>query len=446
MPELPFQPTVQNRMLEIETLVIGEAISRRSFFASAQSRLTKASFTEQMNKDFWSLLETLYSAGRDWTFEIVMNEIKATNRYRDLDVDATGRKYRAGFEEGNSDHVKWLADATMLRELAANTSQVFADFVPGRDPAEYIAATRANLDKMASDLKSTDGVSATVVAQSILASLAAGNKRPVVKTGLAPFDDLTDGLMPSFFYILAARPSQGKTAVALSMAINVAKAGTPVLFFSTETTKEILTTRVLSSVGRDISSFDILRGTASVERVAAAVPCIPQRLTVFEASRNVWGVTDTIAQWRQNNKGPCVVFIDYLEEIKGPKGIPERESLSYIVSELHGASKAYDIAMILCSQINRAGASDAKAPGRDKKKAYRPTMEHLKGTGKLEQAADMVVMLWNDDDDLDPAAEYLDVDAHVLKNKISGRNGSFRIRIDKAHSKATDKQMAPAVY
>ena len=210
-----------------------------------------------------------------------------------------------------------------------------------------------------------------------------------IPTGYTELDKLTSGLQPSELLVLAARPSQGKTALALNMAENIAvRGGHPVAIFSLEMSKESLLQRLLSSVAQvDAHKFrtghlgkeDWRRMTEALGEISAAPLWIDDAgsISVVEIGAK--------ARRLKRDKGLSLLIVDYLQLITARGRFGNRnEEVSSMTRGLKALAKELQIPVLVLSQLTRA-------PERDER---RPQLADLRESGAIEQDADVVMFIY----------------------------------------------------
>lgn len=283
-------------------------------------------------------------------------------------------------------------------------------------------------------------------------------------TGFEDIDRATHGWEKGDMIVIGARPSVGKTAFALNLLYQVARRGTPVIFFSLEMRALPIATRILSLVSNlssdDIHSLSLLPGStknnirladASDKRKLAAVENLKKGLLElselpFYLDRNQeTSVLDIIAKVTKIKKqipNLGLVAIDYLGLIQATNRKNEnRESeVREISRQLKKMALTLEIPVIVLSQLNRQTES------RDKKKRdHRPQMSDLRDSGAIEQDADKIFMLYRpdyyasgdeEDDDMLTQSKLNEASSQVevsLQKNRNGPTGSFRFIFDKEH-------------
>ena len=214
-----------------------------------------------------------------------------------------------------------------------------------------------------------------------------------LSSGYKKLDEMTGGLQPGDLFILAARPSMGKTAFALNVARNAAvDSGKNVAVFSLEMTTRSLVMRLLSSEAQvDFGLFRSgLISTDSHSRLMAAAGRL--------AEAGIW-IDDTGAASILEIRAKCrrmhaqhgldMVVVDYLQLARGDRNVQHREQeISEISRGLKGLAKELNIPVIALSQLNRGPET--------RKEDKRPMLADLRESGAIEQDADLIAFIYRD--------------------------------------------------
>ncbi|MCB9845835.1 MAG: replicative DNA helicase [Phycisphaeraceae bacterium] len=223
-----------------------------------------------------------------------------------------------------------------------------------------------------------------------------------LRTGFADLDELLHGLHPGEMVVIAARPSMGKTALALNLAEQIALGGrtpwdsqagggpVPVAFFSLEMSRSAVTLRLLSAhsgvsasrfrEGRRIPPEDLTR----LEHACSAL----SRAPIFIDDSPGLTVMQLRARARRlaAQHGIRAIMVDYLQLLSAPGA--SRDSRQVEVSEISRQIKALarqlGVPVICLSQLNRAS---------EQREGNRPRMSDLRESGAIEQDADVVMLL-----------------------------------------------------
>jgi replicative DNA helicase len=201
---------------------------------------------------------------------------------------------------------------------------------------------------------------------------------------------MTGGLHGGELFILAARPSMGKTALALNIAQHVAttKDPRPVAIFSLEMTKESLLTRLLCATARvDGQKFraGFLNREERARLSAAATAISAAPLFIDDTSgANLMDIHAKLRRLKAEQHGLGLVVIDYLQLMSGRGRYENRnQEISTLSRGLKLLSKELDVPMMVLSQLSRA-------PEIRQEGDHRPQLSDLRDSGAIEQDADLV--------------------------------------------------------
>ncbi|HRF83743.1 MAG: replicative DNA helicase [Xanthomonadales bacterium] len=212
-------------------------------------------------------------------------------------------------------------------------------------------------------------------------------------TGYTEFDEMTAGLQPTDLVILAARPSMGKTTLALNMAEYAAmKSKKPVAVFSMEMSASQLALRLISSLGR-VNATRLRTGQLEDEdwsRVTSAIKMLRDaRIFIDDTPALSPDVLRSKARRLKREHGLGLIVIDYLQLMQVPGNSENRATeISEISRSLKALAKELNVPVIALSQLNRSLETRT-----DK----RPVMADLRESGAIEQDADVIVFIYRDD-------------------------------------------------
>ncbi len=218
-----------------------------------------------------------------------------------------------------------------------------------------------------------------------------------VPTGFTDFDRLTAGLQPSDLIVIAARPSMGKTALALNIAAYAATRAEPkvgVAFFSLEMSKEQLVLRLLCSEARvNMASAraGFLRGD-DFQRLAQAAAALSEAPIFIDDSSDVSPIVlkaKCRRLYRERSKNLGLVIVDYIQLMRSSRPGENREKeIAEVSRSLKALSKELGVPVIALSQLNRQVET---RPDR------RPLLADLRESGAIEQDADVIAFIYRDD-------------------------------------------------
>lgn len=214
-----------------------------------------------------------------------------------------------------------------------------------------------------------------------------------VPTGFIDFDNMTTGLQPSDLIILAARPSMGKTALALNMAEYCAlKTKKAVAVFSMEMSASQLAFRLISSLGR-INQQHLRTGDLADEewpRVTSAITLLSESKIFIDDTPALSPVElRSRARRLKREHDLGLIVIDYLQLMSVPGNKENRATeISEISRSLKALAKELHVPVIALSQLNRS---------LEQRTDKRPVMADLRESGAIEQDADLILFIYRDE-------------------------------------------------
>jgi replicative DNA helicase len=266
-----------------------------------------------------------------------------------------------------------------------------------------------------------------------------------ISTGYTELDKLLSGLQNSELLILAARPSQGKTALALNLAENISiRAGMPVALFSLEMSKESLLQRLVASVAQ-IDAHKFRTGHLNREdwrRMTEALGTISSApLWIDDAGSTSVMEIGAKARRLKREKGLSLLIVDYLQLITARGRFNSRqEEVASISRGLKGLAKELQIPVLVLSQLTRAPEREERGP----------QLSDLRESGAIEQDADVVMFIYRPNFfKLDAAPEERDQAEILIAKQRNGPTDKvrfvFRSRLTRFEEAAPDafSQFAP---
>ena len=214
-----------------------------------------------------------------------------------------------------------------------------------------------------------------------------------LSTGFTDLDELTTGLQPSDLIILAARPSMGKTALAMNLAETAALRGKKaVAVFSMEMSSSQLAFRLISSLGR-INQQNLRTGDLEEEewpRVTSAITMLSDaKIFIDDTPALSPGDLRSKARRLKREHDVGLIVIDYLQLMQVPGSKENRATeISEISRSLKALAKELNVPVVALSQLNRS---------LEQRVDKRPMMSDLRESGAIEQDADLIMFIYRDD-------------------------------------------------
>jgi replicative DNA helicase len=271
----------------------------------------------------------------------------------------------------------------------------------------------------------------------LLAEIAERANKPLaIPTGLTGIDNLTGGITKGEFVIVGARPSVGKTALATSIARNVAfRGGVKVLMFSLEMTVESILEGLLCAEA-GLQHSRIRQGGASLMELNT----LQDAVTPLYDSASLWiddspaltiGQIEAKARRHAMRHGVDVVIVDYLQRIRrsrSQQSLEGREFVTELSHRLKTMASLMRVPVVALSQLRRPGSDNPK-----------PMIEQLMESGYIEADADAIWLLWREHyQDRDWHSAWPDpTELHVAKNR-NGPTGVVRLMFEATQRRFRD--------
>lgn len=285
------------------------------------------------------------------------------------------------------------------------------------------------LFNLTNEIKTQTLVSSAELLNEIFLELKKKSLNPTLSglsSGFYDLDSLIQGFQRSELIIIAGRPSMGKTALSLNIALNIVKnSKLPVLFFSLEMSKEQIMYRVLS-METNINQTRLKNGKlyqydwlklGKVMKVLSKLPFFVDDTSDL----SVQGIRSNLKTilFEQNNIG--LIIIDYLQLMQNSKLKNENrvQELSQITRSLKIIAREFNIPIIALSQLSRNVENRV-----DKK----PILSDLRESGSIEQDADLVLMLSQQNSDLKSDDSKIDL---IIAKQRNGPLGKITLKFDK---------------
>ena len=387
--------------LEAERSVLGGIFLKPDIFSEVIEIITSSDFYKMAHKLIFEVMQEIYSSGESIDPIIVMDRLIRKDKFDDIGGEAIFYEIIEEVPTAANilTYARIIKEKATLRKLGDIGTKIVEMTYEGYEDVDTILdKAEGMIFKVAESKESKDIVSLKEVVTNEFERLEQLLQNKGVTTGISSgfkhFDEMTSGFHPSDLVILAARPSMGKTAFALNLALNAAmKADKGVLVFSLEMSSSQLLQRLLAieaGIGLqkirngflgedDWGKLGIASGKlANAEINIADVPNV-----------NVLEIRSIARRLKAAGKLD-MILIDYLQLIKGTSGKSDnrQQEISDISRSLKGIARELDIPIIALSQLSRAPEQRADR---------RPMLSDLRESGAIEQDADMVVFLYRDD-------------------------------------------------
>ncbi|MGE4169602.1 MAG: replicative DNA helicase [Candidatus Margulisiibacteriota bacterium] len=391
---------IQPQDLDAEQSVLGSMLISKEAIAIVIGKVKQEHFYRQANANIFQAMCQLYQKSEPVDLITVGAQLKKNNAFE----ESGGSVYLAQVIDSvptasNAEHyAEIVVEKAMLRKLIHVGSDIVNDaFQDDQDVDDVLNIAQKNIMDISKERVSDDFVKLDSVLKQVFDDIQAAydseDKILGVPTGYIDLDTMTSGFQKADLVILAARPSMGKTTLALNFAVHAALKKFPVAIFSLETPKEQMALRMLSSEAK-IDSKRMRTSNLHEHEYRGLMHAMGALSDSPIFIDDTPGITpmDLRAKTRrlQMEADIKLIVIDYLQLMRSSKKKVESrfQEVSDIVREVKAFAKESKIPIIALSQLSR----EVEKRG-DKK----PQLSDLRESGEIEQTADLVMFIHRDD-------------------------------------------------
>ena len=432
MPDTVAERTLPHN-LEAERSVLGAILLHNDAFNLAAEVIDAQDFYRDAHRRIFDKMVKLVEQGDAIDLVTLKEEL---GRSGDLD-EVGGPAYIAALVDGvprsmNVEHyARIIKEKSTLRDLIFSANKILATAYEGEQEADVILDQAEHAIFAVADDKVRDGfVSLRDLAQASLDTIEKLHARKElvtgVPTGFTDLDEMTSGLQPAELIIIAARPSMGKTSLALNVAQHVGtKTSKTVGVFSLEMSKEQLFLRLLTSEAR-IDAHRLRRGFLGERdwgRLSQAIGTLSDAKIFIDDTPSI-GVLEMRAKCRRLAAAHelDLIIVDYIQLMQGRGRFENRTlELASISRSLKGLAKELAVPVVVLSQLSRA--PEARSD-------HRPQLSDLRESGALEQDADVVMFIYREDvyaDRSQPPSENEGVADLIIGKQRNGPTGVVKL-------------------
>lgn len=328
-----------------------------------------------------------------------------------------------------SNYISNVKDQGLLKKFVTTLKRIADDasFESISDISEFIGKAEADIltvtkERRVADVVKMDDVSTQIVEQLVKQTdefKRLGRKMNGVtgiETGYEKLDFLTKGWHKGDMIVIGARPSVGKTAFAINLLYNVARAGIPVVFFSLEMSAVAIGMRLLENMSglsdKQINSLEYLKNS-NADQILINVKDDMENATASRLTRGMdelkklpfyiddtpngrmMDITAKVKKLKNSIPDLGLVAIDYLGLITSPSkanSSSRQQEVADISRQIKQLARTVEIPIIALSQLNRETENVKKNNG-----THKPQLSNLRDSGSIEQDADMIMMLYRPD-------------------------------------------------
>ena len=379
---------------DLEQAALGSMLAdNEAVTAALQLHLNPADFYSRANMRIFEAIMSLDGLGKRPDIQTVVQELKQSGK---LD-EAAGASYVSGLttvipSSANIDYyVQRVKNYSLKRSLLKVASKIgVSAYDESKESKEVLEEVQQSIFTLSDDRQ----VSASrnireVLKQAVeIIDIAMKSKGAIsgIPSGFEELDQYTSGFQREEFIIIGARPSVGKTALALNMASHIAfHKKIPTAFMSLEMSDIALAQRLISSEA-NVKASNLRSGALSTDEYKKVV----KSMSIFaEAPFHIVDMPNmklldlrTQARKLRSQQKVQIIFIDYLGLIVHENSMmPRYEQISEISRSLKSLARELHIPIVVLCQLKREAQTEA------------PTLAHLRDSGSIEQDADLVLFL-----------------------------------------------------
>jgi replicative DNA helicase len=388
---------------DAERFVLGSILLNQDVYFQVAGAIEPEDFSLEKHRRIFSRMKDLYARGEKIDRLTIANELMKQGQLESVD----GFSYLVSLDEGlpqiaNLDsYIRIVKDKATLRKLIFSAQKVIDRCLIGEEePDEILAGAEESLLKLGEARSGERLESPSAIIEKfpggVNAFLDPSQRVSGLSTGFTKFDEMTGGLHGGELIILAARPSMGKTALALNIAQHVAAhplMRKPVAVFSLEMSSASLLTRLLCAAAR-VDQHKFRAGYLNAEerrKLQVALAELTESPLYLDdtAGVNLMDVHSKLRRMKAEH-GLSLVVIDYLQLMSTRGRIENRnQEVSALSRGLKLMAKDLDVPFIVLSQLSRASET---RPG-----DHKPQLSDLRDSGSIEQDADLVAFIYREE-------------------------------------------------
>lgn len=385
-----FVPVFVTHARESEQTILGGLMMAPQLFDIVGDIVQAGDFFTEENRRIFTAVSGLINSAKDCDVITVWEQLEKGVEIEHLNAmaqyvpsPANARKHAQIIRERSLSR-KLMAASWDIQELAHDHAMAFE---------ERLEQATSHLAKLLPDVATEDWIGLDKTVETMMTRIsdrAEGRKDDVIPTGLTDLDEmLGGGLRPGQLIIIGARPSQGKSALAVTVGLNVAQGGLPVGMFSLEMPSEELTQRLTSMLSEihlerirrseRLNDRDWPRLTDAVDKLARL------KFQISELGGPNINQVRSRARKLKRKHGLSLLIVDYLQLATGTNTKDSRNNqLGEFSRGLKSLAKELKIPVVALAQLGR---------DIEKRANPRPMLSDLKDCGDIEQDADVIMFV-----------------------------------------------------
>ena len=382
--------------VDAERAVLGSILLKPDVCDDIALVVRAEDFSDESHQLLYRHLLDLHDSGKRIDATIVVERLKTQGDFERIGgAAALADVVQAVPHAAHATHYAAIVrDKALLRSMIDAGTDILRDAYDASDePRQLLARAEEKIFSILERRSSAEAKPIQSVLEEVMVRMDARMKHEHtiggVETGFTDLDQLCGGLHNSELVILAARPSMGKTALAMNIAEHAAiNLKQPVLFVSLEMAALELADRLLCSAAQ-VNGHRLRNGTISQEdrrrlvQKSSEIGAAP--LFIDDTPSRTLTEIAAVARRLKRKQGLSMIVIDYLQLIEpdNPRD-PRLEQVARIARRLKGMSRELDIPVLCLAQLNRQA---------EVSRDNRPRLNHLRESGAIEQDADVVMFV-----------------------------------------------------
>ncbi|MCE5223518.1 replicative DNA helicase [bacterium] len=424
--------------LEAEQAILGALLIDRDALRRIEGTIRKTDFYDPANSLIFGVIEELSAKNIPVDIVTLPDELKNRNV---LDK-AGGMEYilQLATNTSSTANIEYystiLLDRSLQRQIMKSANDILGlDFSSTVPAEEILDQAEQMILSISENIKPMNFYHIKDIIPDVMNKLDETYKKEShitgAKTGFYDLDNMLNGFQPSDLLILAARPSIGKTSLALNIATNIAKdSNIPVAIFSLEMSKEQLTERIICSIAEinlqtfrtgnfkkdqeDITFNKLTNSFSTIYNLPIYIDDTPD-ISIMEVRSK--------SRRLQADKGQFVLIVDYLQLMHSQERVENRvQEISKITRQMKHLARELKIPVLLLSQLSREI---------EKRQDKKPILSDLRESGSIEQDADVVMFLHRENKE---GGNENDTELMVAKQR-NGPTGSISLYFEKQFTK-----------
>jgi replicative DNA helicase len=441
-PDVPAEGRVPPQAVDVEMAVLGAMLLEKGAIPKVIEILDDSSFYKPAHQRIFAAMIALFERSEPVDLITLIEELR-----RRAELEKVGGEYylteltaRVTTAANVEYHAHIVLEKALMRQLIASSSEVASRaYSDTEDALDLLDEAEQKVFQISEQRMKKSFVSMNTAVHSTMEMLESihGKHSGVtgVPSGFTELDNYTGGFQKSDLIVVAGRPSQGKTALVLSISRNASILhDIPIGFFSLEMSSQQLVLRLICAEAR-VDAHNVRTGRLPEDEWRKLSTGIGKlyKAKIFIDDTPALTALEIRAKSRrlkaEHNVG--LIVVDYLQLMQGPKNAQSREQeISSISRSLKALAKELNIPVVALSQLNRAVETRG-----DK----RPVLADLRESGAIEQDADVVIFVHRPemfgiltDENNDPTEGMAEL---IIGKQRNGPTGSARMAFIKQYAR-----------